>query len=66
MNSYFGFDTWRGLNSGYNIFSQFANADYIHEKAIGIKFDINAFSEEMLINGVMEVSYFITGGGRSD
>ncbi|XP_063692207.1 UDP-glycosyltransferase UGT4-like [Bolinopsis microptera] len=34
---------------------QFANADYIQEKKIGIKFLIDAFSEEMLINGIMEV-----------
>lgn len=34
---------------------QYANAEYIHDKEIGIKFDMNAFSEEMLINGVMEV-----------
>ena len=34
---------------------QYANADYIHERKIGAKFDINAFSEEMLLNGIMEV-----------
>ena len=38
---------------------QFANAEYIHDKEIGIKFDMNAFSEEMLINGVMEVNIYI-------
>jgi len=34
---------------------QFANAEYIHKKKIGIQFDINAFSEEMLLNGILEV-----------